>query len=67
MWCEIVVYDELAHNTPLCFEMRATEAVHVFVEVHHLEAIELVGDIFYALLLARLLKFDAFGIPETSC
>lgn len=67
MWCEIVMYDELAHDTTLCLEMRATKAMHVLIEVHHLKAVELVGDIFDALRLAWLFGFDAFSIPLDSC
>jgi len=37
--------------------------MHVLVEVHHLEPVELRRDLFDLLLLTRLLDFDAFGIP----
>lgn len=43
--------------------MRAAKAVHVLVEVHHLEAVELCGDFFDLFGLPGLDHFDAFGIP----
>jgi len=35
----------------------------VLIEVHHLEAVELVRDLLDLLLLAGLLKLDTFGVP----
>lgn len=43
--------------------MSATETVHVLVEIHHLEAVELGGDLLDLILLARLGELDAFSIP----
>ena len=43
--------------------MRTTEAMHVLVEIHHLEAIELLGNLLNFLLLIRLDGFDALGVP----
>lgn len=37
--------------------------MHVLVEIHHLEAVELVRDFFDLLLLARLNDFYALSIP----
>lgn len=47
----------------LGLQVSPSQAVHVLVEVHHLEAVELVRNLLYLLLLARLLDFDALGIP----
>lgn len=44
-------------------QVSAPERVMVFVEVHHLESVELIRDFFDLLLLARLLDFDTFCIP----
>lgn len=43
--------------------MCAPQTVHVFVEVHHLEPIELVRNLLDLLLLARLNSFHALSIP----
>jgi hypothetical protein len=43
--------------------MRAPQAVHVLVEVHHLEPIELRRHLLDLLRLARLLHLNALGIP----
>lgn len=43
--------------------MGATQTMHVFVEVHHLEPIELIRDLLDLLFLARLDRLDAFSIP----
>lgn len=48
---------------PLCLQMCASQAVHVLIEVHHLEAVELIRNLFDLLLLARLYDFDTFSIP----
>jgi len=39
--------------------------MHMLIEVHHLEAVELVGNSLDLLLLALLLKLNAFSIPKT--
>lgn len=39
--------------------------MHVLIEVHHLESVELVGDSLDLVFLARLHSLNAFGIPET--
>lgn len=44
--------------------MGSSQAVVVFVEVHHLEAVELVGDCLDLLCLAGLHDLNAFGIPS---
>lgn len=44
-------------------QVSAPETVMVFVEVHHLESVELIRDFFDLLLLVRLLDFDTFCIP----
>lgn len=49
----------------LCLQMSTSETVHVLIEVHHLEAVELSRNLLDLFLLARLLEFDAFGIPRT--
>jgi hypothetical protein len=51
----------------LCFEMRASEAVHVLVEVHHLETVELIGHCLDLLFLAWLNHFDTRRIPFDVC
>ena len=38
--------------------------MHVLVEVHHLEAFELIGYSLYLVFLVRLLELDTFGIPD---
>lgn len=43
--------------------MCASQTVHVLVEVHHLEAVELVRDLFDLFLLARLDDLYAFSVP----
>lgn len=43
--------------------MGASQAVVVLIEVHHLKAVELVGDLLDLLCLAGLDHLDAFGIP----
>jgi hypothetical protein len=43
--------------------MCAPQAVHVLVEIHHLEPIELRRHLLDLLRLARLLHLDALGIP----
>jgi hypothetical protein len=43
--------------------MGSTESMVVFVEVHHLEPTELVGDLLDLVLLTRLLGLDAGGVP----
>lgn len=48
----------------LCLQMGTSEAVHVLVEVHHLEAIELVGNRLDLISLARLDNLNTFCIPE---
>jgi hypothetical protein len=47
----------------LGFQVCATEAVVVLVEVHHLEAVELVGDFLDLLCLTGLDDFYAGGVP----
>lgn len=46
--------------------MRPAQTMHMLVEIHHLEAIELVGDILDVLLLIRLLDLDTLGVPACS-
>lgn len=46
--------------------MCPTETVHVLIEVHHLEAIELIGDRLNIRLLVGLLNLDTFGVPSSS-
>jgi hypothetical protein len=43
--------------------MRASQAVHVFVEIHHLEPIELIRHLLDLLFLARLDGLDSRIIP----
>jgi hypothetical protein len=43
--------------------MRAAQTVHMFIEIHHLETIELVGDLLYQLFLPWLDRFYAWGVP----
>ena len=43
--------------------MSASQAVHVLVEVHHLEAVELIRDLLDLFLLIRRNKFYALGAP----
>lgn len=47
----------------LCLQVCAAETVVVLVEVHHLEAVELVRDLLDLLLLAWLDDLHAFGVP----
>lgn len=51
----------------LCFEMRASQTMMVFVEVHHLKAIELVGDLLDLFFLAWLLDLHPLGVPVQCC
>jgi hypothetical protein len=44
--------------------MRATQAMVVLVEIHHLKSIELVGYFLDLLLLPWLDDFHAFCIPS---
>ena len=60
---QVIMNDELAHYAALRLQMGASKAVHVLIEVHHLEAIELIRDLLDLLGLARLLDFDALSIP----
>jgi hypothetical protein len=48
----------------LGFQMRATQAMVVLVEIHHLKSIELVGYFLDLLLLPWLDDFHAFCIPS---
>lgn len=48
----------------LCLQMSASQAMHVLIEVHHLESIELVGDRLNVDLLFRRYNLDAFVVPE---
>ena len=43
--------------------MCASQAVVVLVEVHHLHAFELLGDLPYLLLLTRLFDLNTLRIP----
>lgn len=43
--------------------MGPSQTVMVFIEVHHLHPFELLRNFVNLFLLARLLMFDAFGIP----
>lgn len=43
--------------------MGASETVHMLVEVHHLESVELIGHCLDLLLLALLDILDALSIP----
>jgi len=47
----------------LCFEMGAAQTVVVLVEIHHLKAVELIGDLLDLLFLAWLDHLHAGGIP----
>lgn len=47
----------------LRLQMRAPQTVHVLIEVHHLEAVELIRHFLNVFLLIRLLDLDTFGIP----
>jgi hypothetical protein len=51
----------------LRFQMRASKTVHMFVEIHHLETIELIGHCLDHLFLARLDRFNAWRIPFNVC
>jgi hypothetical protein len=51
----------------LGFQMRSAQTVHVLVEIHHLEAIELIGYRLDLLLLAGLDSFDARRVPLDIC
>jgi hypothetical protein len=44
----------------LCLQVRASQTMHVLVEVHHLESIELIADFLDLLLLAWLDGFNTF-------
>lgn len=46
--------------------MRSSQAVVVFVEVHHLKAVELCRDLLDLLLLSGLNRLNALGIPGDS-
>lgn len=46
--------------------MGASETVHVLVEVHHLEAIELIGNSLDLVPLAWLDSLNTFCIPAMS-
>lgn len=52
-----------AHYTTLSLQVSASKAMHVLIEVHHLEAVELVRHGLYLFLLSRLSDFDARRIP----
>lgn len=45
--------------------MGTSKAVHMLVEVHHLKAIELIGDFLNLVLFTFLDELDTFGIPRT--
>jgi hypothetical protein len=47
----------------LRLQVGASQAMHVLVEIHHLEAIELLGDRLNLLLLSGLDLLYAFSIP----
>lgn len=47
----------------LCLEVSASQAVVMFIKIHHLESIELSSDLFDLLLLARLRLLDAGSVP----
>ena len=47
----------------LGFQMCASQAVVVLVEVHHLESVELVRDLFDLLCLTRLDDFHTLCVP----
>lgn len=37
--------------------------MHMLIEIHHLEAVELIRHLLDILLLIRLLHLDTFGVP----
>jgi hypothetical protein len=51
----------------LCLQVRASQTMHVLVEVHHLESIELIADFLDLLLLAWLDGFNTFRVPFDVC
>lgn len=51
----------------LCLQMCAAKTVHVFVEVHHLEAVELIRDFLDLLLLPGLNGLDTLSVPFDIC
>jgi len=53
-----------ARTYALCLQMCAPQAVMVLIEVHHLEAIELVRHFLDLFLLARLNDLHAWSIPS---
>ena len=58
-----VYLQKVGATYPLGLEVSSPQAVMVFVEVHHLKAIELAGYLFDLLLFSGLGLLDAFGIP----
>jgi hypothetical protein len=59
----VLVFGDSWTTYALGFQMGSSEAVHVFVEIHHLKAVELVGHFLDLFLLAWLDGFDAWSIP----
>lgn len=53
---------ELTHS--LCLWVRSTVAVMMLIEVHHLQTVELFGNLVFGLLLAFLFMLDTFSIPR---
>lgn len=48
---------------PLSLEMCASQTMHVLVEIHHLESIELIRSFLYLLRLPIRYNFNTFSIP----
>src|SRR5689334_12527429 len=58
---------EAAPTYTLSLQVRASQTVHVFVEVHHLEAVELVCNFLNLFLFSRLNNLDTWSIPLDVC
>lgn len=65
VWLEAMFGEQLTQLTyPLCLQVCPSEAMVVLIEIHHLEAVELVRHFLDFLFFPGLLDFDTFSVPR---